>query len=450
MTRRLFGTDGVRGTTNVEPMTAETVLRVAMAAGRYFAPSVAEHRPTAVIGKDTRLSGYMLEPAMVAGFASIGVDVVLVGPMPTPAVAMLTRSLRADLGVMLSASHNPYRDNGIKLFGPDGRKLSDAAEGRIEALMDEGGELAAPEKLGRALRLDDARGRYIEIAKGAFPRGLRLDGLKLVVDCAHGAAYALAPRILYELGAEVVPIGVEPDGFNINRGFGAAAPEAMRRAVREHGADAGIALDGDGDRIAMADETGAAVDGDTILGLIAASWREEGRLAGGGAVGTAMSNLALERYLEGIGLRLVRARVGDRYVLERMREGGFNLGGEQSGHVVMSDYATTGDGIIAALQVLAVLLRADRPMSEVARIFEPLPQAHRNIPLNGARTLDAPAVRRAIADGEARLDGRGRLVVRESGTEPLIRVMAEGEDEGLVAAVADAIADEIARAAGGA
>ena len=448
MKRRYFGTDGMRGATNTEPMTAERVLRLAMAAGQFFAPTVTLHRPTAVIGKDTRLSGYMLEPAMVAGFTSIGVDVVLVGPMPTPAVAMLTRSLRADLGVMLSASHNTYEDNGIKLFGPDGRKLSDGNEARIEELMAQPPQLADPGRLGRARRLDDARGRYIEIAKATFPKGLRLDGLKLVVDCAHGACYALAPRILFELGAEVIPIGVEPDGFNINSDCGATAPQAMCRAVPEHDAHAGISLDGDGDRLVMADETGTLIDGDCILALIAASWQEDGRLCGDGVVGTAMSNLGLERYLAGLGLDLVRASIGDRYVLQAMRDGGYTLGGEQSGHIIMSDHATTGDGILAALQVLAVLLRSASPLSRIARPYEPFPQVLRNVRCAAADVIGAPAVAGAIRDGESSLDGAGRILVRASGTEPLIRVMVEGEDAAMINEVADRIVETVSRTAG--
>jgi phosphoglucosamine mutase len=450
MKRQLFGTDGVRGTANAAPMTAETVLRIAMAAGHYFTPKSAKHRALAVIGKDTRLSGYMLEPAMVAGFTSIGMDVVQVGPMPTPAVAMLTRSLRADLGVMLSASHNPYQDNGIKLFGPDGYKLSDAIELEIEALVRSEGsiDLAAADRLGRARRLDDARGRYIEMAKSTFPKGLRLDGLKLVVDCANGAAYNLAPKVLYELGAEVVLMGVNPDGFNINKDCGATAPQSMQQAVVVHGADAGIALDGDADRLILADESGAVVDGDRIMGLIATSWHEDGRLRGGGIVSTVMSNLGLQRYVEGLGLELVRTAVGDRYVVERMRADGYNLGGEQSGHVIMSDHATTGDGIIAALQVLAVLLREGRPLGEVSRIFEPLPQLLRNVRFAGTPPLETRSVQRAIKAGETRLAKTGRVLIRKSGTEPLIRVMAEGEDEALVAEVVNDIASEIERAAG--
>ena len=450
MMRAYFGTDGVRGKTNLEPMTAATVLRLAMAAGRFFAPSVRQHRPTAVIGKDTRLSGYMLEPAMVAGFTSIGVDVVLVGPMPTPGVAMLTRSLRADLGVMLSASHNAYEDNGIKLFGPDGNKLSDASETRIEELMETDGQLASPDRLGRALRLDDARGRYIEVAKSTFPKGLRLDGLKLVIDCAHGASYALAPRILFELGAEVIALGVEPDGFNINREYGATAPANMQRAVLEHGAHAGIALDGDGDRLAMADETGALVDGDRILGVVADSWRQDGRLTGGGVVGTQMTNLGLERYLQGIGLELVRTRIGDRYVLEGMRAGGYNLGGEQSGHIILSDHATTGDGIMGALQVLAVMLRSGQPLSRIADLYQPYPQVLRNVRCAEAEVLGDRTVRVAIGEGEKRLGDSGRILVRPSGTEPLVRVMVEGNDTAMISSVADHIVRAISQTAAGA
>ncbi|MDA1310501.1 MAG: phosphoglucosamine mutase [Proteobacteria bacterium] len=454
MTRKLFGTDGVRGTANAEPMTVETVLRIAMAAGHHFSPASRKHRALAVIGKDTRLSGYMLEPAMVAGFTSIGMDVVQVGPMPTPAVAMLTRSLRADLGVMLSASHNPYHDNGIKLFGPDGYKLSDEIEAEIEGLVarevaKEGAVDRAPaDRLGRARRLDDARGRYIEMAKSTFPKGLRLDGLKLVVDCANGAAYNLAPKVLYELGAEVIPMGVSPDGFNINKECGATAPQAMQQAVVVHGADAGIALDGDADRLILVDETGAVVDGDQTMGLIATSWHGDGRLKGGGIVSTVMSNLGLQRYIEGLGLGLIRTAVGDRYVVERMRADGYNLGGEQSGHIIMSDHATTGDGIIAALQVLALLLRAGKPLSEVSRIFEPLPQLLRNVRFTGTRPLEVASVQQAIQAGETRLADSGRVLIRKSGTEPLIRVMAEGENEALVAEVVNDIVGEIERGAG--
>ena len=454
MNRNLFGTDGIRGTANAEPMTAETALRVAMAAGRHFVHNNGSpktgHRPLAVIGKDTRLSGYMLEPAMVAGFASIGMDVVLLGPLPTPAVASLTRSLRADLGVMLSASHNPYRDNGIKLFGPDGFKLSDEVEQAIESRIDGLGaaDRAPADRLGKVRRLEDAQGRYIEIAKNTFPKGMRLDGLKLVVDCANGAAYKVAPRVLFELGAEVIEIGVTPDGTNINAGCGATAPEAMCCAVTEHGAHLGIALDGDADRLIMADESGQIIDGDQIMGLIAASWAEAGLLRGKTLITTVMSNLGLEHYLGGIGVSMHRTKVGDRYVLEDMRSGGFNLGGEQSGHMIMSDYATTGDGLIAALQVLAVLISSGKPMSEVASVFTPLPQLLKNVRCTGGSPLDIESVKMAISDGEARLAGIGRVLIRKSGTEPLIRVMAEGADEKLVADVVNTIVQEIERAAG--
>jgi phosphoglucosamine mutase len=450
MTRNLFGTDGVRGTANREPMTAETALRLGMATGYFFRRG--NHRHTVVIGKDTRLSGYMLEPALTAGFTAMGVDVVLLGPLPTPAVATLTRSLRADLGVMISASHNPFEDNGIKLFGPDGFKLSDEDEATIEHHMRNGLEAhrAAPSALGRARRLDDALGRYNEFTKATFPRGLRLDGLKIVIDCANGAAYKVAPSVLWELGAEVVPIGVAPDGFNINLHCGSLAPEAMRTQVVAHGADLGIALDGDADRLVLCDESGAMVDGDQVMALIARAWAKSGKLAGGGVVATVMSNLGLERFLAGEGLTLHRTQVGDRYVLEKMRADGFNLGGEQSGHIILADYCTTGDGLVAALQVLAALLESGRPASEVLRLFTPLPQTLRNVRMaagaNGA-VLAAPAVRAAIAAGEARLAASGRLLIRPSGTEPLVRVMAEGEDAALVGDVVDAIAEAIEGAA---
>ncbi|MEQ8333211.1 phosphoglucosamine mutase [Nisaea sp.] len=454
MTRDLFGTDGIRGTANAEPMTAETALRVAMAAGRHFVHSNGRpkpgHRPLAVIGKDTRLSGYMLEPAMVAGFTSIGMDVVLLGPLPTPAVASLTRSLRADLGVMLSASHNPYQDNGIKLFGPDGSKLSDEVEHEIETRIDSLGasDRAPADRLGKVRRLEDAQGRYIEIAKNTFPKGMRLDGLKLVVDCANGAAYKVAPRVLFELGAEVIEIGVSPNGTNINAGCGATAPSAMCAAVTENGAHLGIALDGDADRLIMADEQGRIIDGDQIMGLIATSWADAGLLRGKALVSTVMSNLGLEKHLESIGVAMHRTKVGDRYVLEHMQSGGFNLGGEQSGHMIMSDHATTGDGIIAALQVLAVLISSGKPMSAVAAVFTPLPQMLKNVRYTGEPPLQLDSVQAAIRDGEARLAGSGRVLIRKSGTEPLIRVMAEGADEKLVADVVNDIAREIERVAG--
>ena len=450
--RKLFGTDGIRGTANSEPITAATALAVAQAAGLEFQRG--DHRHLVVIGKDTRLSGYLLEPALTAGFVSVGMDVVLLGPLPTPAVAMLTRTLRADLGVVISASHNPYHDNGIKLFGPDGYKLSDAAEQAIEARVARGtgDELAASESLGQAQRLDDALGRYIEFVKNSFPRGLRLDGLKIVVDCANGAAYRVAPTVFYELGAEVVPVAVEPDGFNINKDCGATAPGKLCQAVLDHGADLGIALDGDADRMVMADERGRLVDGDQILGLIARSWQEAEILQGGGIVGTVMANLGLERYLGGLGLELLRTPVGDRYVVERMREGGYNLGGEQSGHIVLSDYTTTGDGLIAALQVLAVLVQDGGKASQVTRVFEPLPQVLKNVPLSSGAALgealgDA-VVREAVAAGERALGRDGRLLIRKSGTEPVVRVMGEGEDEKTVGEVVETIARAIAKAAG--
>jgi phosphoglucosamine mutase len=449
MARKFFGTDGVRGTANREPVTPQRVLALAMAAGAVF--NRGSHRHRVVIGKDTRLSGYMLEPALTAGFTSVGMDVVLTGPVPTPAVGMLTRSMRADLGVMISASHNPYQDNGIKLFGPDGYKLSDAVEQEIEARMEAGPDRdrAAPQALGRARRLDDAIGRYIEFVKGSFPKELSLDGLKVVVDCAHGAAYKVAPTVLYELGAEVVPLGVSPDGFNINDGCGATAPEAMQQAVIEEGADLGIALDGDADRLILADETGEIVDGDRVMGLIAQSWLQTGLLRGGGVVATAMSNLALERFLGELGIGLERTAVGDRYVLERMRAGGFNLGGEQSGHIILSDYSTTGDGLIAALQVLAVVIRGGKPASEAVKIFTPLPQLLKSVRVNGTGApLEDPRVKQALEAGERRLGATGRLFVRASGTEPLIRVMAEGEDLALVEAVTEEVAGEIAKAVG--
>jgi phosphoglucosamine mutase len=438
MARSLFGTDGIRGRANSRPMTAGLAMRVASAAGLIFLGNH-DRRPMAVIGKDTRLSGYMLENAMVAGFTSIGIDVVLVGPMPTPAVAILTRSLRADLGVMISASHNPFYDNGIKLFGPDGFKLSDAVEAEIEARMDTivEADLAGSRDLGRARRLDDVRGRYVEVAKGTFPRGLRLDGLKIVLDCANGAAYRVAPEVLFELGAEVIPVGVSPDGFNINDRCGATAPATMSAKVIETGADLGIALDGDADRLILADEKGRVVDGDQVMGLIAGSWAKDGRLRGGGIVATVMSNLGLERHLQSEGLSLIRAGVGDRYVLEQMRLGGFNVGGEQSGHMILSDYCTTGDGLIAALQVLAVAVQADAPMSDVAHVFEPLPQVLKNVRYTGPSPLESDRVKVAISQAEAELSGSGRLLIRKSGTEPLIRVMAEGEDPDRVNAIVD-------------
>ncbi|WP_421706888.1 phosphoglucosamine mutase [Algihabitans sp.] len=447
MTRKLFGTDGVRGTANREPITAETALKLAMAAGAQFTRG--DHRHRVVIGKDTRLSGYMLEPALTAGFTSVGMDVVLLGPLPTPAVGMLTRSLRADLGVMISASHNPFEDNGLKLFGPDGFKLSDEVELAIEARMDNGldDERAAPQLLGRARRLDDALGRYIEFVKASFPRGLRLDGLKVVVDCANGAAYRVAPTVLYELGAEVVPLGDEPNGFNINAACGATAPEAMCRAVVEQGAALGIALDGDADRAILADETGRVIDGDQLMALIARAWLRDGRLAGGGLVTTVMSNLGLERFVNGLGIGLERTPVGDRYVVERMRRHGYNVGGEQSGHIVLSDFTTTGDGLIAALQVLAALVQSGQPASQATHCFEPLPQRLDNVRFAGGQPLEADSVKRTIAEVEAKLNDRGRLLIRKSGTEPVIRVMAEAEDEALVDEAVETVAASIAAVA---
>jgi phosphoglucosamine mutase len=447
MTRRFFGTDGIRGRTNTEPMTAEMAMKVGMAAGAKFLRG--DHKHRVVIGKDTRLSGYMVETALTAGFTSVGMDVIQVGPMPTPAVALLTRSMRADLGVMISASHNKFEDNGIKLFGPDGYKLSDADELEIEDLLqsDLAHLRADPAGIGRARKIEDARGRYIHFAKATFPEDLRLDGLKLVIDCAHGAAYNVAPTALWELGAEIIPIGVSPNGTNINAGVGSTHPEAMTRAIREHGAHGGIALDGDADRLIMADEHGKVIDGDQLMALIGRSWQRSGQLAGGGVVATVMSNLGLERFIEGLGLHLRRTKVGDRYVLEAMRTLGYNVGGEQSGHMILSDYATTGDGLLAALQVLAVVVREGRPVSDVTHLFDPYPQLLKNVRFAGGKPLDNPAVQTTIADAERRLGNRGRLVIRPSGTEPVIRVMAEADDEALVQAVVDDVCDAVQRAA---
>ena len=431
MTDEIFGTDGVRGTANSEPITPQTFLRLAMATGQWFRRG--DHRHLAVIGKDTRLSGYMLEPALTAGFISMGMDVVLVGPLPTPAVAMLTRSLRADLGVVISASHNPYQDNGIKLFGPDGFKLSDSSEREIEQLMSvDDLELVPSEDLGRATRLDDAPGRYIEFVKQTFPRGLRLDGLKVVVDCANGASYRVAPTVFWELGAEVVPIAVQPDGTNINRNCGTADLTYLGEQVVAGGADLGIALDGDADRLVLVDETGEAIDGDQILGLIASAWHRADRLRGNGVVATVMSNLGLERHLNSLGLGLVRTSVGDRYVVEHMRQHKFNVGGEQSGHIVLGDYSTTGDGLIAALQVLALMVEGRGRASDIGHVFEPLPQLLRNIRSTDEAALEATLVQDAIRNGETQLGETGRLVIRASGTEPVIRIMAEGEDRALI------------------
>ncbi|MBW4330131.1 phosphoglucosamine mutase [Stakelama sp. CBK3Z-3] len=445
MTRKYFGTDGIRGATNLHPMTADMAMKVGMAAGAHFRRG--DHRHRVVIGKDTRLSGYMLENALVAGFTSMGMDVTLVGPMPTPAVAMLTRSMRADLGVMISASHNPFADNGIKLFGPDGYKLSDADEHAIEALIENEPVLSAAADIGRARRVEDARGRYIHAAKTTFPDDLTLEGLKIVVDCANGAAYQVAPTALWELGAEVVTLGVTPNGKNINDRCGSTAPEAMCETVVASGAHIGVALDGDADRLIVADETGRVVDGDQLMAVIAEGWSNSGRLNRAGLVATVMSNLGLERHLSGLGLDLVRTRVGDRYVLEAMREGRHNVGGEQSGHIILSDYATTGDGLIAALQVLAELVRANALASEVLHRFAPVPQLLKNVRFSGGRPLENDDVKSVIAKAEEELNGSGRLVIRPSGTEPVIRVMAEGDDKRQVEAVVDRICDAVRSAA---
>ena len=449
MARKYFGTDGIRGLTNAGNMTAEMAMKVGMAAGRHFLRG--DHRHRVVIGKDTRLSGYMLESALQAGFTSVGMDVTLVGPMPTPAVAMLTKSMRADMGVMISASHNPYADNGIKLFGPDGYKLSDADEEAIEAAIDgaegHGVTLAPAGEIGRAKRIDDARGRYVHFAKSTFPADMTLDGLKVVVDCANGAAYQVAPEALWELGADIVSIGVNPNGLNINDRIGSTHPEALSAAVVEHGAHLGIALDGDADRLIVVDEKGRVIDGDQLMATIASGWARRGALAGGGLVATVMSNLGLERHLAAQGIGLVRTKVGDRYVLEAMRARGYNVGGEQSGHIILSDYATTGDGLVAALQILAEIKRQGAPASEVLHRFEPLPQLLKNVRFAGGKPLDAEGVKAVIADAEAELKGSGRLVIRPSGTEPVIRVMAEGDDPQQVERVVDRICDAVRAAA---
>ncbi|WP_020696749.1 phosphoglucosamine mutase [Reyranella massiliensis] len=444
MPRTLFGTDGVRGRANSEPMTAEIAMRIGMAAGQVFRRGA--HRNRAVIGKDTRLSGYMIEQALTAGFLSVGVDVLLLGPVPTPAVGFLTRSMRADVGVMISASHNPYEDNGIKLFGPDGFKLSDAVEIQIGALVASPREmrLAASPDIGRARRIDDADGRYIEAVKGSVAKAVDLSGLKIVVDCANGAAYKVAPTVLWELGADVVPVGVTPDGFNINGNCGSTHPGVLQEQVVTHHAHIGIALDGDADRVVLVCERGQVIDGDQLMATISDHWMRDGRLRGRGVVATVMSNLGLERYLGARKLDLVRTQVGDRYVLERMRSDGFNLGGEQSGHIIMTDYATTGDGLMAALQALAAMIRSGRPASETFRAFEPVPQLLKNVRVaNANEALGADVVARAIADAEAKLGKNGRILVRKSGTEPLIRVMAEGDDSDLVRAVVDQIIEAI-------
>jgi phosphoglucosamine mutase len=445
MSRKFFGTDGIRGRVNQSPMTAEMAMKVGMAAGAHFLRGDHVHR--VVIGKDTRLSGYVMESALVAGFTSVGMDVVQVGPMPTPAVALLTRSMRADIGVMISASHNLFADNGIKLFGPDGYKLSDEDEAAIEALIDVDPILAPAERTGRARRVEDARGRYIHAAKSTFPDHLKLDGLRIVVDCANGAAYQVAPAALWELGAEVIPIGVSPNGTNINDQCGSTAPGLLQETVVASGAHIGIALDGDADRLIVVDEQGRIIDGDQLMALIATRWAESGRLAGGGLVATVMSNLGLERHLQGAGLSLERTSVGDRHVLERMRSGGFNVGGEQSGHIILSDYATTGDGLVAALQILAALVEDGRPSSELLHRFDPVPQLLKNVRFSGGKPLENSKVKAIIADAEAELIDKGRLVIRPSGTEPLIRVMAEGDDARQVAEVVDRICAAVAEAA---
>jgi len=444
MTRKYFGTDGIRGKANEGKMTAELAMRVGMAAGRYFTRGDHQHR--VVIGKDTRLSGYLLEPALTSGFISMGMDVVLLGPMPTPAVAMLTRSLRADLGVMLSASHNPFYDNGIKLFGPDGNKLSDEIEEELERRMDNGynKHLVPSEDLGRAQRLHNAVGRYIEFAKNTFPKNLRLDGLKVVLDCANGAAYRTAPSVLWELGAEVVVIGATPNGTNINDNFGSTNPEAMCIKVIEEGADIGIALDGDADRLIICDETGLIIDGDQLMATIATNWHEEGKLEGGALVATLMSNLGLEKHMKSLGLELERTNVGDRYVVAAMQKLGCNVGGEQSGHIILSDFNTTGDGLVAALQVLAVLVEKGRPASNLFKLFEPYPQLLKNVRYNEATDpLADDHVIQAISDGENSLNGNGRVVIRKSGTEPLIRVMVEGDNDTLIENVASDIVSSV-------
>ena len=443
MARKHFGTDGIRGRAN-QQITPDLALKVGMAAGLVFHRG--DHRHRVVIGKDTRLSSYMIENALSAGFLSVGMDVLLTGPIPTPAIAMLTHSMRCDLGVMISASHNPYADNGIKLFGPDGQKLSDAVEDQIEALLDADltKRLAAPADLGRAKRIDGVGDRYVEFAKRTLARNLTLDGLRVVVDCANGAAYSVAPQALWELGAEVFSVGVDPDGLNINRDVGSTSPTALIEKVHEVRADIGIALDGDADRVVLVDEKGRIVDGDQLLAVIAESWTEDSRLAGGGIAATIMSNLGLERFIKGLGLSFVRTPVGDRYVAEAMREHGFNLGGEQSGHIIMSDFATTGDGLVAALQLLAVVKKLDRPVSEICHRFEPLPQILKSVRTSGGKPLEDKHVRQMIDDANGRLAASGRLVVRASGTEPVIRVMAEGDDRALVQAIVDELVTALA------
>jgi len=445
VTRKFFGTDGIRGRTNQGVMTAATAMKVGQAAGRHFVRG--GHRHRVVIGKDTRLSGYMVESALVAGFTSVGVDVIMTGPLPTPAIALLTREMRADLGVMISASHNLFPDNGIKLFGPDGFKLSDTAEAEIERLIETDIPLVPAEAIGRARRIEDARGRYIHAVKQSVAQQVRFDGLKVVVDCAHGAAYQVAPSAIWELGADVIALGVNPNGTNINDGVGSTAIETLQARVVEEGADIGIALDGDADRLIVVDEKGKKVDGDQIMALIATRMHEKGALRGGGIVATIMSNLGLERYLASIGLTLERTQVGDRYVLERMKEGDFNVGGEQSGHMILLDHATTGDGTIAAMRVLTSLVRSGKPASEILHLFDPVPQLLKNVRFDSGTPLDSAGVKGAIAEAEAQLQGQGRLVIRPSGTEPVIRVMAEGDDPARVESVVDKVCEALRAAA---
>ena len=446
MKRTLFGTDGVRGTANTYPMTAETALRLAAAAGRYFRTDKTQGHKV-VIGKDTRRSGYMIESALTAGFLSTGMDVVLLGPIPTPAVGMLTHSMRADVGVMVSASHNPHHDNGIKFFGPDGYKLSDTAEAEIESLFHSGVDLCLPDNIGRANRIESATGRYVEAVKTTFPIGRRLDGMKVVIDCANGAAYRAAPEVLWELGAEVIPIGVEPNGYNINKAVGSTAPQAAVASVLKHGADLGICLDGDADRVAIVDEKGQIADGDQIMGLIASRWARSGNLRGGALITTVMSNLGLEQWLEGQGIGMHRTDVGDRYVVDAMRQGGFNLGGEQSGHIVMSDYATTGDGLLAGLQFLAAMVETNKTASDLANVFTPCPQVLKNIRfVPGKSPLEQTKVQAVVKNAKASLIGKGRLLIRKSGTEPLIRIMVETQDEVLLMQVAEDVSQAVRNA----
>ena len=445
MARKFFGTDGIRGRANAGVLTAELAMKVGQAAGTRFLRG--EHKHRVIIGKDTRLSGYMMENALVAGFTSVGMDVILTGPLPTPAIALLTREMRADLGVMISASHNPFADNGIKLFGPDGFKLSDEDEEAIERLMDASIHLATGKDVGRARRIEDSRGRYIHAVKGSVGDEVRFDGLKVVIDCANGAAYQVTPTAIWELGAKIFAVGVEPNGLNINDKVGSTALETVKAKVLEEGADIGLALDGDADRLIVVDEKGATVDGDQMMALIAMRLAEAGKLRGGGVVATVMSNLGLERYLDGLGINLVRTGVGDRYVLEAMRAGDYNVGGEQSGHMILLDHATTGDGTIAALQVLAELVHSGKRASELLHLFDPVPQLLKNVTYDGGDPLAAAAVKAAIADGERALDGHGRLVIRKSGTEPKIRVMAEGDDAGEVERVVDSICEAVKKVA---